>query len=366
MTSQQDLEWMHQAIALGEKGRINAPPNPWVGCIIVKEGNVIGKGYHVAAGKPHAESMALKEAGVDAIGATAYITLEPCCHHGKTPPCANALIESGIARVVIALQDPDPKVNGKGVQLLKEAGISVEVGVLATAAESSLKAYLHHRKTGKAFCIAKAAMSVDGRTAASDGSSQWISPPAARTDAHRLRAESQAILIGSNTALKDQPLLTVREGPQILKQPLRVVLDTNGKVELDNSLCNTDFAPTLIITSKNCPESVIEGWKACGVEVEILPLIKDAFKPEDILSLLGEKNILQVLVEGGSTVLGSFMNAQSIDRLVLYVGQRILGDKGYPLFKNLQIGSIDEAPVLKLIHTQIFDGCVRLEYSLKS
>lgn len=363
MASEDDVKWMELAIAEGEKGRITAPPNPWVGCLIIKDGKIIGSGYHEAAGQAHAEAIALHAAGPQAAGAAAYITLEPCCHHGKTPPCVNALIEAKVKKVVIALEDPDPKVNGKGIAALKKAGIEVETGILSDKATQSLEPYLHHRLTGQSFCIAKVAVSIDGRTAAADSSSQWITTTSSNIDNHRLRAESQAILIGSKTALIDHPLLTVREGTIPCKQPLRVILDRKGILDTDSALCNVELAPTLILTSDQCSVDRLEKWKTCGVEVAILPLNKDnQFNPKDILDLLGRRNILQVMVEGGSEVLGSFMKADLINRLIIYMGPRILGDNGYPLFKNFQVASIDEAPTLKLASVKVLGETVRMDY----
>lgn len=358
-----DQEFMRQAIASGEKGRINAPPNPWVGCVIVKDGRIVGTGYHEAAGKPHAEPVALKAAGAAARDATVYITLEPCCHQGKTPPCTNALIQAGIKRVVIALKDPDPRVNGEGIALLQQAGVSVEIGLLASEAARSLEPYLYHRQTGKAFCVAKAAISIDGRTAAEDGSSKWITTAEALEDAHKLRAESQAILIGVETALIDSPLLTVRTSHPPLKPPLRVVLDSKGKINLDNPLCTSDLAPTLILTSEKCPAQKIKDLESAGVEVAVIPLSADGrLIPHEILALLGERGILQVLVEGGASVLGNFMAADAVNRLVLYVGPRILGDRGKPLFKNYSFASITDAPTIKLVGSQVLGQTVRLTY----
>ena len=184
-----DVQAMARAIALGSKGRITAPPNPWVGCVIVKDGIVVGEGFHQTAGEPHAEIHALQQAKEQAMGATVYVTLEPCVHHGRTPPCSDALIKAKVSKVFVALEDPDPRVRGKGIAFLKDAGIWVNLGLCRDEAVQSLQPYLHQRKTGRPFCIAKAAISIDGRTAASDGTSKWITPKEARADSHRIRAD---------------------------------------------------------------------------------------------------------------------------------------------------------------------------------
>src|SRR5256886_11759118 len=198
---------MAAAVARGEQGRLTAAPNPWVGCVLVRDGEIVGRGFHRAAGEPHAEALALAQAGGRARGATAVVTLEPCTHFGRTPPCTPALVEAGVARVVVAVLDPDPRVSGRGVEELRAAGVAVDVGVGAAEAEASLRPYLHHRRTGRPLCLLQAAVSLDGRTAAADGTSQWITGPEARADAHRLRAESQAVIVGAGTALADRPSL---------------------------------------------------------------------------------------------------------------------------------------------------------------
>jgi diaminohydroxyphosphoribosylaminopyrimidine deaminase/5-amino-6-(5-phosphoribosylamino)uracil reductase len=207
-----DDEAMAAAVAEGERGRLTAAPNPWVGCVVVEAGGEIaGRGFHRRAGEPHAEIHALGQAGDRARGGTAYVTLEPCAHHGRTPPCAPALIEAGVSRVVIAVVDPDERVAGRGVDILRSAGVAVDVGVGTDAAACSLAPYLHHHHTGRSLCLVKTAASLDGRTAAADGTSQWITGAEARADAHRLRAESGAVVVGAGTALADRPTRTYRK-----------------------------------------------------------------------------------------------------------------------------------------------------------
>lgn len=347
---------MERAIALGENGRITAPPNPWVGCVIVKEGRIVGEGYHHIAGQAHAEVLALRQAGTDARGATAYVTLEPCCHYGRTPPCVKALIEANIAHVVVGVEDPDTRVSGKGLEALKAAGIGITMGVAKEMAAASLKPYLHFKKTGLPYCVAKAAISIDGRTAAADRTSQWITSEGARKDAHLIRAQSQAILVGSKTAQYDKPRLNVRDiAPMPPVQPLRVVLDSQGSVRHEGPLFDPSIAKTVVFSAtspKNPTCEVIHVRKTQeGVDLR------------QVLSLLGERGVMQLMIEGGATILGSFLKASLIDQLVLYMGPCVLGDQGIPLFQGLAVPSIQNAPRLHLKDVLMIDDCVRIRYA---
>ena len=364
-----DLEMMKRAIELGEKGRITAPPNPWVGCVLTRNSKIIGEGYHHAAGQPHAEVNALKSVNGDAIGATAYVTLEPCSHFGKTPPCVKALIEAGITRVVIAQGDPDRQVAGNGIKTLQKANIQVDIGIAAEEAKKSLAPYLWQRTSQKPFCIGKAAISIDGRIAAADGTSKWISGSNALQDSHKLRAQSQAILIGARTAMMDQPALTVRhceEKP--IKPPLRVILDARGELAGNKfesgSLFDLSLAPTLICTSSACPQKIKDGWQNAGLEVAELGVSQDGkLNLNEVMLLLGSRGVLQLLVEGGGTVLSAFYKEELLNKLVLYVGSCILGDKGIPLFRDFGINSMAESVKLKLESVLPLGDTVRLEYS---
>lgn len=358
--------FMQKAILLAEQGRFTAPPNPWVGCVIVRDGVVVGEGYHAAAGQPHAEVNALKQAGSQAKGATAFVTLEPCSHHGRTGPCVEALIEAGIVRVVAALEDPDPRVRGKGFQKLKEAGIPVDVGIEKEKALKSLLPYLHHRKTGRPYCVLKAAASIDGRIAAVDGSSQWITGAEARQDVHRLRAESQAIIIGSGTAIYDTPQLTIRH-PEIKLQrnPLRVVLDAKGLVEAKGPLFDVALAPTLMITSHASREKV-KSWEKHGVEVAFVPPACHGQGVDlvSVLELLGKRGIIQVMVEGGGSLHGSFLDDDLIDRFVLYIGSCLLGSRGVPLCVSAGPNTIADAARWNLTDVHRFGQDVRMDYTI--
>ncbi len=362
-----DEHFMDFAVALGEEARGISPPNPWVGCVIVKDGHIVGCGNTHKKGGNHAEINALNEAADHAIGATLYVTLEPCCHFGQTPPCVDAIIKAKIAKVVIALTDPDKKVCGQGIAKLKNAGIDVVVGVCKEEAFNSLESYLYQRVNSKPFVVAKAALSIDGRTAPFSGTSKWISTEKARENAHHLRFQSQAILVGSVTALMDQPTLNVRGNiaEKLLNQPLRVLFDRQGKVPATGPLFDVSIAKTLIFTSKDCPENVIEAWKMAGAEVEVIKASdEEKLDIEEALLILGKRNIIQLLVEGGSTLQASFLKNQAINRLVLYIGPVILGDSGTPLFKDFFVNSLKDATRLKLLDTKQIDDCIRLDYKI--
>ena len=363
----QDEIMMHRAILLAYEARTIAPPNPWVGCVITKNGQIIGEGFTQQPGKHHAEIMALNAAGSQSRGATAYVTLEPCSHYGRTPPCTNALLEAGIKRVVIGIKDPDPHVQGSGIAQLRAAGVEIVEGIHAVSIKKQLAPYLHQRTTKLPYCVGKCAVSIDGRTAAKDGSSQWISSEAARHDAHQLRAESQAIIIGAGTAIADEPRLTVRHTTKSpLQPPLRVIVDAAGKVPPKGPLFNTDEAPTLIITSPKCHEKIKKEWKEAGVEVATLPNDPSG-KGVDLhhlLDLLGKRNIVQALIEGGPTLLGKFVEEKLLQQFRLYVGPLILGEEGLPLFKMSSIPTLNSAPKLQLMDSQLFGDTVRIDYSL--
>ncbi len=356
--------WMKCALDLGEKALFHSAPNPWVGCVLVKDFKVVGEGFTQPPGGNHAEIEAIKNSNGNAKDATAYVTLEPCCHHGRTPPCVDAIIRAGISSVIVATEDPDPRVSGHGIAQLRAAGIVVEVGVLGKEARQSLGPYIHQRTTGRAYCLAKAAVTIDGRMAAADGTSQWISGESARADTHRLRAESQAVMVGIGTAIKDWPSLNVRNFQcETLRQPLRVVLDSQGRLPAEGPLFDTSLASTLIFTSDHCSPDALARWKDAGVEVQVVPSIADRLDLKEVLTALGSRGILQVLVEGGPTLLGSLWKQSLIDQLILYIGPRILGDKGLPLFAGLDIASIAQAPILTLRGSQVLGDTIRADYS---
>lgn len=370
-----DSAAMREAIGLGEAARLGAGGDPWVGCVVVAgagddagddagAGEILGAGAHDEYGGPHAETVALAQAGPGARGATAYVTLEPCNHHARTPPCTEALVEAGIARVVVGIEDPDPRVAGAGVARLRQAGVAVDVGVEAAAVEASLAPYLHHRRTGRAWCVVKTAVTIDGHTAASDGTSRWITGPDARADAHGLRALSQAVVVGAGTALADRPRLTARGVPRrSTHQPLRVVLDARGRVPAVGPLFETAEAPTAVFTTSAAPSDAVAAWKEAGATVEELsPAPGGGVDPAEVLAALGRRGVVQALVEGGAAVQGAFVGAGLADELVVYLGSKVLGERGRPALVGFDVATVSEAPEWRLLEMERFGDDVRLRY----
>jgi diaminohydroxyphosphoribosylaminopyrimidine deaminase/5-amino-6-(5-phosphoribosylamino)uracil reductase len=361
-SKEQQQFFMKWALSLGEKGRLSAPPNPWVGCVIVKAGEIVGEGYHVRPGQPHAEKVALEQAGARARDATLYVTLEPCCHENKrTPPCHEAILKAGIKRVFIAIQDSDPHVNGKGISALKENGVHVEVGLCAQEAKNSLAPYLFQRQHKRPYVVLKAAVSLDGKVALKDGSSKWLTGEEARKDAHLLRAESGAILVGTRTALLDKPLLTVRS-LKVDKQPLRVILDASGKLSGDFPFLNTAEGPTLIVTTSQCPPHVLEEWRKKNVEFEIQT--GPTIDLESLLHTLYQRAIVQLLVEGGPQTQHNFLEQNLANKMVLYKAPCLLGNDALPFLPIENPQSMDQIKRFQLESVQRFEQDIRLNFLL--
>ena len=341
-----DLSYMAQAVQLAKQGLCSVSPNPRVGCVLVKDGAVIAQGWHIAAGGAHAEIHALQQAGANANGATAYVTLEPCSHHGKTPPCCDALIQAGIARVVYGMQDPNPQVSGAGLQKLRDAGIAVEGPVLEQPAQALNPGFIKRMRHGLPFVRIKMAMSLDGRTAMASGESQWITGAAARHDVQRLRAESCAIITAASTVLSDNAQLTVRD-PQHLaalgaRRPLRVLLDQHAHVALDARIFD-DQAPTLWCTSKPAPANLpthIRHW--------MLPVKQHRADLQALLTQLAELGCNEVLVEAGATLAGAFLQERLADEMIVYMAPKLLGSTARPLF-TLPFESMNEAHNLTIL-----------------
>jgi diaminohydroxyphosphoribosylaminopyrimidine deaminase/5-amino-6-(5-phosphoribosylamino)uracil reductase len=360
-----DDEAMARALVLAATARRRTAPNPWVGCVVVAGGEVVGEGATQPPGGNHAEIEALERAGERARGATVYTTLEPCSHVGRTGPCADALVAAGVARVIVALRDPDAQVAGDGLAALRAAGIEVVEGVGTAAATRQLAPYLHHRRTGRAYCVVKTATSLDGRIAAADGSSQWVTGAAARADAHELRADSQAIVVGSGTALADQPALTVRDAAPLPRTPpLRVLLDARGRVPATGPLFDTAHAPMLVVTTEHAPPTVVDAWSAAGAKVEVCAPSRTGVgvDPAAVLALLGRHGALQVLVEGGAALHGALVGAGLVDRLVAYLAPGLLGTNGRPGYGIVGPASIAGFARWRLVDVRALDGDVRVEY----
>jgi diaminohydroxyphosphoribosylaminopyrimidine deaminase/5-amino-6-(5-phosphoribosylamino)uracil reductase len=368
--SMRDDEAMAAAIEAAHEARRRVAPWPHVGAAVVRDGELIGVGTTGAfPDGPHAEVVALRAAGAAARGSTVFTTLEPCNHHGNTPPCTEALIDAGVARVVTALEDPDPKVSGTGFARLRARGMDVSVGVGANLAAEQLHAYLLHRRTGRSSCVVKVATSIDGRIAAADGSSRWITGAAARADAHGLRADSQAIVVGAGTALADDPALTVRDasGPEIVRQPLRVLLDARGRVAPSGHLADPSLAPTLVVVTDRVAPSFVDAWRAVGAQVECVDFVAgprgSGVDLHAVFALLGARGVLQTMVEGGAHLHGALFDAALVDRLVVYVGNTMLGRDGLTAFGVAGPPSIADAPRFRLRHVQPLGDDVRLDYA---
>lgn len=323
---------MLRALELAERGWGRVSPNPLVGAVVVTAaGEVVGEGWHEGPGTAHAEVMALAQAGPAARGATVVCTLEPCNHFGRTPPCTRALIEAGVARVIVAATDPNLDGDAPGLADLRGAGIEVETGLLEQESRRLNEAFERHVTTGRPFVVLKSAASLDGKTAAADGSSRWITSKESRADAQRLRAWSDAIVVGAGTAVQDDPALTLR-GPRFAeaRAPLRVVVDASGRTPADRRLFD-GAAPTLIATTDRAPEDRLRAWQEAGAEIVILE--RDAAGRVNLAQLLdhlGKRDVQGLLVEGGATLAWSFVRDRLVDRVVLYLAPTILGGTTAP------------------------------------
>lgn len=333
--SPQQTQFMARAIQLARRGWYTTMPNPRVGCVLVKDGVICAEGWHEKAGAAHAEAMALRKAGAAAQGATAYVTLEPCNHHGRTAPCSKALVAAGVKDVFVAMQDPNPLVAGSGSATLQAAGINVSIGLLEVEAATLNPGYIKRMRSGRPRVTCKLAMSVDGRTAMASGESQWITGPAARADAQRLRAQSCAILTGVNTVLADQPSFTVRaadwQGDSFAelgeRQPLRVIVDTQLRTPEDAKLLSQP-GKTLIVTCRADSHTVQE----FAGDTEIVRQSSDSIDLDSVLVLLAQRECNEVLLECGPTLAGAMLQAQLIDELVIYMAPTLLGSQANPLF----------------------------------
>lgn len=334
-----DYLYMSRALQLAKKGLYTTDPNPRVGCVIVKDGEVVAEGWHERSGEPHAEIHALQQASDKASGATVYVTLEPCCHHGKTPPCSDALVNAKVSRVVVAMQDPHSRVAGQGLQQLREAGIEVETGVLESQARDLNPGFIKRMQTGRPYVRSKLAMSLDGRTAMASGESKWITSDAARQDVQRLRARSSAIITGVGTVLADDPSMTVRlEGTE--RQPLRVVLDTHLSMPTNSKMLQ-QAGRTLVMTCSE-DEEAKEVLEQAGAEVICTPFHSNTVDMQAVLDTLGEIEINEVLLETGATLSGAMLKAGLIDELVIYMAPVLMGDNARGLFRLPGLDSMEQ------------------------
>lgn len=356
MSFQQDAMYMAKAIQLAGNGRFTTDPNPRVGCILVKDGVVIGEGWHIRAGLGHAEVEALKNAK-NAEGATAYVTLEPCSHQGRTPPCCDALIKAGIKRVVAAMQDPNPLVSGRGLAKLTEAGIVCDCGVLQEDARMLNPGFIKRMTENRPFVRSKLAMSLDGRTAMASGESKWITSDEARVDVHRLRAESSAILTGVNTVLADDPALTARVAFDVV-QPIRVVLDSGLRTPVHAKMA---FLPgrSIILTcsSDKYKQQLLQ---QAGFEVYKLGSKKGRVDLNEVMEFLVWQQINELMIEAGSVVNGAFLSEGLVDEWVIYMASCVLGDQGLGLFTLPGLQTMMDKKTLKLRDVRHIGSDLRL------
>ncbi len=337
MNTETDSFYMARALHLAEKGRYSTHPNPRVGCVIVADGCVVGEGWHIRAGEPHAEVYALRQAGEQARGATAYVTLEPCSHFGRTPPCADALVTAGVSRVVVAMQDPNPQVAGRGLQRLREAGLQVVCGLLEAEARTLNAGFVKRMETGLPLVRVKLAMSLDGRTAMANGESQWITGPAARREVQRLRAGSSVVLSGADTVLADHARLTVRpeelgldevqRALAVSRPPLRVLVD--GQLRVPLHLPFYQAGPALVATRSGQPGA--EAIRRAGHEVLELPDRDGHPDLEALLQALARQGANEVLVEAGPRLAGAFARQQLVDEFRIFMAPKLLGSLARPL-----------------------------------
>lgn len=371
MFNADDHRHMARALQLAAKGLYTTAPNPRVGCVIVRDGAVVGEGWHERAGQAHAEVLALEQAGGKARGASAYITLEPCAHSGRTAPCTEALIEAGIARVVCAMQDPNPLVDGGGIERLGAAGVEVQTGLLAGEAEALNPGFCSRMRRGRPYVRVKMAASLDGRTALNSGESQWITGESARLDVQRWRARSSAIMTGIGTVLADDPSLSLRlEGLALsgdlepghsdaIRQPLRIVLDSRFRMPLNARLLELP-GDVLIVTAMDDPA---KREALAGEHVEVITLPCDARGCPalgDLMQVLAKAEINEVLVEGGHNLAGALLNEQLVDEIVLYLAPALLGSNAMGLFALPELTSLQSKTPLRFTDVRMVDADLRI------
>jgi diaminohydroxyphosphoribosylaminopyrimidine deaminase/5-amino-6-(5-phosphoribosylamino)uracil reductase len=341
-----DLKHMKAALALARRGLGSVWPNPTVGCVLVREGRVIGRGWTQPGGRPHGETEALQRAGAAAKSATAYVSLEPCCHWGKTPPCTDALIAAGVARVVLPIEDPDPRVSGKGIAKLREAGIKVDTGLCAEEAAELNAGFFLRLREGRPLVTLKLATTLDGQLATSTGESRWITGALARDRAHLLRANHDAVMIGSNTVITDDPLLTCRLPGLDAQSPVRIVLDSRLNVPLTaRVVAEARQVPTWFITLRHGDAARREAFLSCGVQlIEVRPTPEHMVDIAAAFQELGRRGLTRVLVEGGSTLAAVLLRAGLVDRLAWFHAPSLIGGDGIPAVAGFGLAALETAP----------------------
>lgn len=360
-----DAQYMQQAIQLAKRGCYTTPPNPNVGCVLVRQGQIVGQGWHRRAGEAHAEVNALQRAGDKASGATAYVTLEPCSHTGKTPPCADALIKAGVQRVVVAMQDPNPLVAGRGLKKLAQAGIDVSCGLLETQARALNPGFIKRMETGRPFVRIKLGMSLDGRTAMASGESQWITGVQARRDVQFLRAQSSAILTGSGTVITDNPGLNVRLSKAELdidgavRQPLRVILDTRLQTP-ETAKIHTLEGETWLLASADAIKSSADKWRHTHSVLTAIAEDNGHLDLSAVMQYLAEQQINLLHVEAGSRLCGALLQAQLVDEIIVYMAPVIMGDEARGLFSLPGLAQMKDKIALHISELRKVGGDIRI------
>lgn len=352
-----EVGWMnheeHMQFALSLAGQVKGQtsPNPVVGAVVVKDGEIVGFGAHLKAGEAHAEVLALQMAGDKAKGATMYVTLEPCSHYGQTPPCAELLIEKGVKHVVIACLDPNEHVSGQGVETLRQAGLKVEIGVLGQEAKELNKTFFHFIQTKRPYVTVKSAVSLDGKTATISGESKWITGELAREDVHHYRHQHDGILVGVNTIIADDPSLTTRL-PQGGRNPTRIILDTTLKTPHDAKVITDEVVETWIFVGKNVSEQKKASFNQFS-QVRIIQLDADEIQIVEVLDVLGKENMMSLFVEGGAEMNGSFLTSGQINQVITYISPKLIGGKTAPTsFAGEGISNLHEVISLEIKHVE--------------
>lgn len=358
-----DHKYMARALQLARKGIYTTAPNPNVGCVLVKDREIVGEGWHEKAGEAHAEINALKQAGNKAEGATAYVTLEPCCHHGKTPPCSDALIKAKVKRVVAAMVDPHSKVGGKGLKQLESAGIFVEHGLLEEQAKKLNLGFIKRMQKRLPYVRCKLAMSLDGRTAMASGESKWITSFAAREDVQRLRAKSTAILTGVGTVLADDPSMTVRLDGIDAQQPMRVVVDTNLSMPTDAKMLKEPGQTVLMTCSAD--EHIAQSLKDAGADIHMMPYCNTSVDLKSVLQQLCDMQVNDVLLETGATLSGAMLQAGLIDELIIYMAPVLMGNDARGLFALPGLDAMKDKIELDIIDQRLVGQDIRITAKVK-
>ncbi len=336
----EDYQWMARALQLARNGIYTTHPNPRVGCVIVNNGEVVGEGWHHQAGEKHAEIIALEQAGEKARNAVMYVTLEPCCHHGRTPPCVESIIQAGVTKVVIASRDPNPLVDHAGIEALQQSGIHVTTNVCRNLAVQMNCGFFSRMRRQRPWVTLKIAISLDGKTAMADGDSKWITSSAAREDVHRLRAASSAIMTGIGTVLRDDPSMTAR-APGVEIQPLRVILDSNLSTPVYAKILKQPGKTVIITTGRNQDPELMPEFDS-SVEVLVMPEKDNRIDLEAVLSELGKLEVNDLLLEAGAELSGSMLRLNLVDELVVYMAPDLLGSNTRGMFEIHQLQSLDD------------------------